>query len=510
MRAAALHGNTFDRFLRQPARWVWLIVFWAALVSASYWWRLHELERYAFDLARQRGALVFEMVEATRLWVSRHGGVYAPITASTPPNPYLDVPDKVISTPSGTALTKINPAYMTRQLNEQIAQDRDLRIHLTSLKPINPGNAPDVWERAALEAFESRREARVSTVDADGTAVFRYMAPLEVKKPCLSCHAKQGYREGDVRGGISVTFPASYINNIVDAHRRDYLIIHVISFGLLAALSWGALRIIRRHVLALETAHGELVESEKMASLGRMVAGFAHEVNTPLGIAVGAASQSHELAGELNRLLDQDEVAEDILRERIGVLEQASQLGLTSLRRAAGMVQGFKRTAVDQISETPRDFLLREAIDDVLFTLRNVFGHSAIEVNVDCPASLQLHGQVGALSQVLTHLLENSRVHAFADKSAGGVISLRATIQGSEVVIEFTDNGIGMSVETLARAFEPFYTTRRSAGSGGLGLFVVWSLVTRNLGGSIECVSAPDAGSRFVIRFPYYPPGESP
>ena len=206
MRAAALHGNTFDRFLRQPARWVWLIVFWAALVSASYWWRLHELERYAFDLARQRGALVFEMVEATRLWVSRHGGVYAPITASTPPNPYLDVPDKVISTPSGTALTKINPAYMTRQLNEQIAQDRDLRIHLTSLKPINPGNAPDVWERAALEAFESRREARVSTVDADGTAVFRYMAPLEVKKPCLSCHAKQGYREGDVRGGISVAF----------------------------------------------------------------------------------------------------------------------------------------------------------------------------------------------------------------------------------------------------------------------------------------------------------------
>lgn len=150
---------------------------------------------------------------------ANHGGVYAPVSPTNPPNPWLDVPDKNITTPSGVLLTMINPAYMTRQLNELIGIERDMRVRQTSLDPINPGNQPDSWERESLERFATSREERISIVGAGATASFRYMAPLEVREPCIACHIKQNYKLGAVSGGISVSFPASYIYAIIDARR---------------------------------------------------------------------------------------------------------------------------------------------------------------------------------------------------------------------------------------------------------------------------------------------------
>lgn len=504
MKSQAALERGLDSFIRRPALWWWLILFWAAVITASYAWRLHELEDHAHAMASQRGRLIFAMVETTRLWASQHGGVYAPVTGKTPPNPYLDVPEKVIQTPSGKALTKINPAYMTRQLGELIAQEqKDLRIHLTSLKPINPGNVPDPWEAAALTAFENDAlKERISTVGAGDTAVFRYMAPLEVKKPCLACHEKQGYTLGDVRGGISVTFPASYVLAIIDTQKRDYLIIHAAAFGLMALLAWGSLTLIRQHLLALEAARGELVESEKMASLGRMVAGFAHEVNTPVGVAVGAVSQAGEVTQAVEKLLEQEEVSEDELREQLRLLGETQALALGNLRRAAALVQSFKRTAVDQSSDAERDYDLAELIEDVRRSLHNTFKKTAIEILIDCPPGIRLYGPAGALEQVLTNLLQNSRIHAFADGEAAGHIRIEARRSEQRIRIDYADDGAGMPAETLAHAFEPFYTTRRGSGGSGLGLYLVYSLVTQVLGGTVGCHSEAGAGTRFVIEYP--------
>jgi signal transduction histidine kinase len=500
------HG--FDVFIRRRSLWWLLILFWALVTAASYLWRLDELEDHAHAMASQRGRLVFEMVEITRLWASQHGGVYAPVTATTPPNPYLDVPEKVIESPSGRQLTKINPAYMTRQLGELIARERDLRIHLTSLKPINPGNMPDAWERETLTQFESSRRERISIVDAETTAMFRYMAPLEVKASCMACHAKQGYQVGDVRGGISVTFPAAYVLDIINAQKRGYLVIHLVAFGLMAALGWSSLSLIRSHVLALEATRGELVESEKMASLGRMVAGFAHEVNTPVGVAVGAVSQAREASAELGRLIAREEVTEEELHAQLALLDETSQLALANLKRAAGMVHSFKRTAVDQTSEAARDFDLAELIDDVVKSLHNAFKSTPVRITVDCPPGLKLYGAAGALEQILNNLLNNSRMHAFADGTQAGAIRIQAHTEHDNVVIDYSDNGAGMDEESLTHAFEPFYTTRRGSGGSGLGLYIVYNLATRVLGGTINATSSTNAtsmsgqGCRFIITFP--------
>lgn len=252
----------------------------------------------------------------------------------------------------------------------------------------------------------------------------------------------------------------------------------------------------------LKEEQEKLLEAEKMASLGRMVAGFAHEVNTPVGIAVGAASQIRELVRELEQLIAQEEVSEEALRQRLDALDETADLTLTNLQRAAGMVQSFKRTAVDQASEMTREYELAEVIEDVQKSLRNAFKNTAIRIEVDCPAHLKLYGPAGALVQLLTNLLNNSRMHAYADGKGAGTIRIGVTAASERVTIDYRDDGTGMPAETLAHAFEPFFTTRRGTGGSGLGLYIVYNLVTQALRGQIRCESAPGQGTRFLIDMP--------
>lgn len=516
-------ANFRDSLLTQPVWWLILILFWAVFVVLSYRWNYDGLEREAYNMAALRGRLVFNMVEMTRHWNAAHGGVYAPVTGKTPPNDYLDVPEKVIETPSGKVLTMVNPAYMTRQLSTLLAEKTDLRIHLTSLKPINPGNAPDPWERESLESFENGVKERVIIEGGGADAVFRFMAPLPVVQPCLKCHEKQGYRLGQIRGGISVTQPASYITGLVDAQKQLILWVHLAAFSLVSLLSLASLWLIRRHVLEiaeerdqrrqvadtlasklveLEQTREELVHSEKMASLGRMVAGFAHEVNTPVGVAVGAASHIEHAVDTIEALLRKEEVSEEELLAQLRDIRQASGLTLGNLRRAAQLVQSFKRTSLDQTSEACRSYAIAETIDDTLRSLHNVFKKTAIRISVDCPTDLKLYGPVGAVEQILTNLLMNSHQHAYADGRQGGEVSIAVHRSDGLVELRYRDDGKGMDSATVARIFEPFFTTERSKGGSGLGMYIVYNLATRSLGGAILCESSPGKGASFILRFP--------
>lgn len=158
------------------------------------------------QLALQTGCSVYETIVAAREWNALHGGVYVPVKGETRPNPYLDIPDRDITTEDGV-LTKVNPAFMTRQISEFLSQKKGIQLHIASTKPINPLNKPSDWEQKALAGFE-KGGAEESIVDESGeTPFFRYMAPLITDESCLKCHAKQGYKVGDIRGGISVSFP---------------------------------------------------------------------------------------------------------------------------------------------------------------------------------------------------------------------------------------------------------------------------------------------------------------
>lgn len=252
----------------------------------------------------------------------------------------------------------------------------------------------------------------------------------------------------------------------------------------------------------LQAEQARTLEVEKMASLGRMVAGFAHEVNTPVGIALGATSHAVELVNELGKLMEQDEVSEDDLSSRMGMLAEAADLATKNLHRAGDMVQRFKRTAVDQSSERERVYDMAELLEDVERSLRNEFKNTRIGVSWHCQPGLLLYGPAGTVTQLLINLMQNSRIHAFDNGTGQGAITLKASMLDGEIRVEFADNGAGMSSDTVAHVFEPFFTTRRSQGGSGLGLYIAHNLVTQGLHGSIECDSAPGAGARFTIRFP--------
>jgi len=181
------------------------IIFWTLIVMGSLIWNFINIRHHILELAVDKARTHFEKDLAFRIWAMKHGGVYVPSNQRTPPNPYLyHIPDRDIVTPSGRRLTLMNPAYMMRQLNEENPQE-DVSGHLTSLKPIRPENAPDEWEKRALRILDNGKKEVSELVEFNGVPFLRLMWPMIARKQCLKCHSYQGYKEGDVRGGESVS-----------------------------------------------------------------------------------------------------------------------------------------------------------------------------------------------------------------------------------------------------------------------------------------------------------------
>ncbi len=246
----------------------------------------------------------------------------------------------------------------------------------------------------------------------------------------------------------------------------------------------------------------ELVHSETMASLGRLVAGFAHELNTPLGVAVGCASALQREAHKIRHLMAQEEVDVDDLLEAVISIEKGFTLTLSNLERAANLVTSFKRTAVDQTSGEVRTFRVLEVIEDTINTLQSRFKKTDIKIQVACPQELQVKSLPGALEQLLTNLLMNSLIHGFEEGQRAGQIQLVAQLQENHLHLDYSDSGKGIASENLAKIFEPFFTTHRAHGGSGLGMYICYNLVTTQLQGTITCDSVLGNGVKFTIIFP--------
>jgi len=252
----------------------------------------------------------------------------------------------------------------------------------------------------------------------------------------------------------------------------------------------------------------QLFDAEKHAALNRLVAGIAHEVNTPLGVALTAGSHLAEEARRLETLLASGNIRRSELdafveecRESLGIIE-------FNLDRAASLVRGFKQISVDQSSEARRCFALGDYIADILLSLRPQLKRTRIEVRVDCPPAVVIDSYPGAFSQVLANLVMNSLAHGFTDGEAGR-IDIDVSMHDDGVRLRYADNGRGIEPAHLSQIFDPFFTTNRQGGGSGLGLHIVYNLVTRKMGGQVHCESAPGAGVRFVLELPLSAPEPS-
>ncbi|HZX29697.1 MAG TPA: HAMP domain-containing sensor histidine kinase, partial [Telluria sp.] len=251
----------------------------------------------------------------------------------------------------------------------------------------------------------------------------------------------------------------------------------------------------------LEEAQSEMVRQEKLASLGRLVAGVAHEINTPLGICVTATSHLVQELKLTREELANGEMTEDSLNQFLEIVDQSLRIMTTNTQRAAALVRSFKQVAVDQSSGDIRSFMLRSYLDEVLLSLQPKLKGRPVKVEVDCPADLRLDSFPGAVSQIVTNMVVNSLVHGFEHEQAGR-IRISAHADGEDVVFDYSDDGMGMDADTLSKLFDPFFTTKRGTGGSGLGAHILYNLVTGALGGSVRVESAPGQGLRYHLRFP--------
>ncbi|WP_026098450.1 trifunctional serine/threonine-protein kinase/ATP-binding protein/sensor histidine kinase [Kamptonema formosum] len=251
----------------------------------------------------------------------------------------------------------------------------------------------------------------------------------------------------------------------------------------------------------LKATQKKLVDSEKMASLGGLVAGVAHEINTPIGIGVTAASLLAEKATAFFETYKAGQMKRSDLEKFLDTAMQSSSMVLANLNRAAELIQSFKQVAVDQSSESKRTFNIRDYLQEILLSLRAKLKATKHRVEIHGDRNLTLDTYPGALSQIVTNLVMNSLIHAY-DPEDCGLIRFEFKQDGDRVIFEYTDDGKGIPPENLSRIFDPFFTTKRGQGGTGLGLHLLYNLVTQKLQGTIECESQVGAGTKFLMTLP--------
>ncbi len=257
----------------------------------------------------------------------------------------------------------------------------------------------------------------------------------------------------------------------------------------------------------LKQMQEQLVEKEKMAALGSLVAGVAHEINTPVGVAITSISSCKEEISNLKRLYEAEKLSEEDMELFLETADESTQIVQNSLSHAARLIRSFKQISVDQNIDNMRQIDISEYIHDIIRTFHNQLKNSQIQVEIDCQDGLRMNTYPGSISQIFTNLLSNAISHAY-DQDKPGRIFIQVRLGDDQLLhILFVDDGKGMDDTIRKQAFEPFVTTGRSKGGSGLGLNIVYNLVTHRFAGEIKLESEKGAGSRFTITLRVEPTG---
>jgi signal transduction histidine kinase len=262
----------------------------------------------------------------------------------------------------------------------------------------------------------------------------------------------------------------------------------------------------RRANAALEQAMEQLVQTEKLAALGSLVAGVAHELNTPLGNSLTVASALSQMVLRFDEQMAAGTLRKQTLVDFVAQCRDAASLVEKNCRRAAELIGNFKQVAVDQTSMRRRRFDLRQAIEEVLSTLQPKLKHTEYGLELAVPSGIELDSFPGPIEQIVANLVNNSLQHGFEGRSEGHIHIAAEVVNGGQILLHYSDDGVGIPDAIAKRVFDPFFTTRLGRGGSGLGLYIVYNLATAALGGTIELTSGAGCGVRFDLRFPRVAP----
>ena len=248
----------------------------------------------------------------------------------------------------------------------------------------------------------------------------------------------------------------------------------------------------------LRITQNELVQSEKLASLGAIVVGISHEINTPIGNAITLSSLLAQQLEELRRQIRAGKISKTALESWLAFATETNALVDRSVNRVAGLISSFKQLAIDETSERRRKFDLHDVIDDMVTMMRPNLQECQIEFVNAIPTGIVCESYVGSLEDIISNLVNNAALHAFGDRKSGR-ISFSAETENDKIRLSVTDNGAGLDSDTLAHIFDPFFTTKLGKGGSGLGLTVCRRIACHILKGDLVVSSIPGQGCRFVL-----------
>ncbi len=477
-----------------------LIIFWTLLILGFAAWDSYQFYLSQLTTAKAVARDNFNKDLVYRRWATMHGGVYVPITERTPPNPYLShIPDRDITAPSGKSLTLMNPAYMTRQVHELAREQYDLRGHITSLKPIRPANVADAWETEALKAFESGASESMSQEMIDGESYIRFMKSMSVEEACLKCHASQGYKNGDVRGGISISVPwAPYRERVLSAIPGKATTFGIVWIVGVIGIVTGR-RNLQHYLDERDRAEEEklamqqhLQNARKLESLGVLAGGLAHDFNNILATIIGYCGI----------LKFRPEKVADSIPEIEKAAERAAELCRQMLAYA-----GKTQSVIMQVDMTT-------LVDEMVRLLKATIPQNTV-IKVDLAAdATMIQGDSEQLRQIVKNLIINAS-EAIGEAQGELRISLATTeiregdplrdyqgkfiAAGRYACLEVTDTGCGMDDEIRSKIFEPFYTTKFFG--RGLGMPATLGIIAAHKG-ALQLFSQPGQGTTIKVYLP--------
>ncbi len=501
------------------------IIFIGAIISASYLFSLYRTsvfdEAMILRQAEQQARMLYQQILLTRQWASDHNGLFVLKRKGVESNPFLELP--IVKDNAGHTYFMRNPAMITRELSQYSKRDGLGHFRVTSLNPINPVNIPDAFEKNALLLFAKGTEEITTVNTSEIGRVVRFIAPLKVTESCLSCHARHGYKYGDIRGGLSITIPINWADNLIRRNSHSLIFIGVVSIFLVTIalfLMFESLIVHRinrlskamdnfpedlpeQHLLPsvfkdelddvndsfvlfcdrLKKSQNELLKArnqahlnEKMASLGILTAGIAHEVNNPLG-------------GMLNCVKSMRENPEDkeLVKRYLPLIEK----GLRQIELTMRQLLNFGRTEPLSLREVDLNTLVNECLELLSYKHKNI----RFDINIDISKSHLLDAE--ALKQIIINIGLNA-IQAMPD---GGYLKIECKEINNELILIFQDSGTGIAEKNLPYIFDPFFTTKDVGEGTGLGLAVTFTLV-QLMNGNISVESGKGTGTVFTISIP--------
>ncbi|MCP3850171.1 MAG: DUF3365 domain-containing protein [Gammaproteobacteria bacterium] len=492
-------NNTLHDRLKSLRHYYYFFLFILSMVLLfSLAFNLYSEYQFSRNAALEHAKSSFTKDLTFRTWIASHGGVYVTTTEMTPPNPYLShIEDRDLVTPNGKKLTLMNPAYVLRQLMENYEGAYGAKGHITSLKLLNPNNKASQWETKALKRFEQGVQDEIyEFINTGGNEFIYYMKALEVKTSCLKCHAHQGYKVGDIRGGLSIVIPMDKYNRDFYQASQNLLFFYTLFAMLLMTGLFYSFKYLKRSVIEQDMLEQENQRKDEImlaqshhAAMGEMISLIAHQWRQPI-TAISMRANNLLADVEFNETSNQS-----VKEQSKNILDQTEYLSST--------IDDFRNFF--RPNKEKDNVQLEEMIHEAEKIISNSLEHNNIQLIIKTESGRKINIFSREILQVYINLLKNAKEAITEKKINNGRIDVliydESSGKNDYVTTCICDNAGGIDEAIIDRIFDPYFTTKSVQSGTGLGLYMSKTIVEKHFGGQLT-VNNAEQGACFKVAIP--------